>query len=68
MCKYCEDFKKVFDFDKRLSASENICGSKYEYCTIVKDEERHYIELGGSSETLSEEISFCPFCGRKLKQ
>jgi hypothetical protein len=69
MCKYCEGFKKAFDFDKRLTASENICDSEYEYCTIVKseDEERYYIELGGTYETLSDEISFCPFCGRKLK-
>ena len=70
MCKYCEGFKKVFDFDKRLTASESICDGQYEYCTIVKyeDEERYCIELGGTHETLSDEISFCPFCGRKLKQ
>lgn len=71
MCKYCEGFKKVFDFDKRLTASENICDSEYEYCAIVKSEdeegERYYIELVARYETLSDEISFCPFCGRKLK-
>ena len=49
------------------SAEEDICDGKYETCRIIVRNERHYIQLTGSYETLSDPISWCPFCGRKLK-
>lgn len=39
---------------------------KYEACKIIKRGERHYIQLTGHYETLSDPISWCPFCGRRL--
>lgn len=68
MCKYCEKLKKQFDFDKN-KRGKAICDGEYEYCCIIKDidDDSYYIGLYGSFETFSDEISFCPFCGRKLK-
>lgn len=69
MCKYCEKLKKQFDFDKN-KRGKAICDGEYEYCCIIKDTDdgSYYIGLYGSFETFSDEISFCPFCGRKLKK
>lgn len=68
MCKYCEELKKRFDFDKD-ERGYPICDGEYEYCCIIKDTDdgSYYIGVYGSYESFSDEISFCPFCGRKLK-
>ena len=50
------------------SAEEDICDGKYEYCKIVYNNDKYYIVLRGSYEDYSEPISWCPFCGRKLKE
>lgn len=49
------------------SGESEICDGKYENCKIVYNNDKYYIVLRGSYETYSEPISWCPFCGRKLK-
>lgn len=68
MCNYCENLKREFDFDK-YEMGEAICDGEYEYCCIIKNDADNSYRIGlyGSFETISDEISFCPFCGRKLK-
>jgi hypothetical protein len=67
MCKYCEVKPSCYDWDKN-EYGDIICDTKYEGCKISKsDDGNFYIYLSGSYEDFSEPISFCPFCGRKLK-
>lgn len=65
MCKYCETviYVDYMEFHK----GELVCETKYESCEIVRKDDKYYIYLDGSYEDYSESISFCPFCGRKLK-
>lgn len=66
MCKYCDT--DTFDNLSRVWLGELICNTKYESCKIVLDNDDYYIYLSGNYEDYSEPISYCPFCGRKLKE
>lgn len=67
MCKYCEVKKSEYKWKKDL-VGENICETGREYTTIVKkDDNKFYIYVCGEYDDYSEAISFCPFCGKKLK-
>lgn len=45
-----------------------MCETGREYTTIVqKDDNKFYIYVCGEYDDYSEPISFCPFCGKKLK-
>lgn len=68
MCKYCEDLKKHYG-DEKVERGAYLCDGAYEDCCIVKDVDdgSYYIGVYGTYETFSDEIHFCPFCGRKLK-
>ena len=67
MCKYCEVKSSCYDWDTN-EYGDIICKTNYESCKISKsDDGNFYIYLSGSYEDFSEPISFCPFCGRKLK-
>lgn len=68
MCRYCEVIPSKYDWDK-TKYGEELCGTKYECANIVQNKERnYYIRICGNYEDFSESISFCPFCGRKLKE
>lgn len=70
MCIYCNMIPDIHDWGETeitYSGESNICDDKYEYCQIVYNNNNYYIKLIGSNETYSEPISYCPFCGRKLK-
>lgn len=67
MCKYCET--NTWDNCMKLWMGELICDTKYECCKIIqKDDDDYHIYLSGNYEDYSEPISYCPFCGRKLKK
>lgn len=67
MCKYCEVKPSCHDWDKN-EYGDIICETNYEGCKISKSDDGNFcIYLSGSYEDFSEPISFCPFCGRKLK-
>lgn len=67
MCKYCDLREDIHLYGERTDMlGEEICDGKYEACRIIERGERHYIQLTGSYETLSDPISWCPFCGRRL--
>ena len=70
MCKYCNMIPDIHDWSETkitYSGESEICDSKYENSKIVYNNGYYYIVLRGSYETYSEPISWCPFCGRKLK-
>ena len=70
MCKYCNMIPEIYNYGETniaYSAEEDICDGNYEYCKIVYNNDKYYIVLRGSYEDYSESISWCPFCGRKLK-
>ena len=66
MCKYCETSRKIDEF---YTEGESIASTRYEGCNIAQDirDEKYYIKVSGSYEDFSEQISYCPFCGKKLK-
>ena len=66
MCKYCETSRKIDEF---YTEGENIASTRYEGCNIAQDirDKKYYIKVSGSYEDFSEQISCCPFCGKKLK-
>ena len=67
MCKYCDLREDIRPYGERGDMiGEIICDGKYEACRIIECHERHFIQLTGSYETLSDPISWCPFCGRRL--
>lgn len=66
MCKYCET--DTWDNISKFWMGEVICDNTYEDCKIVHTDDDYYIYLIGSYEDYSEPISYCPFCGRKLKE
>ena len=66
MCKYCET--DTWNNISQFLMGEVICDTKYEDCKIVHENDDYYIYLVGSYEDYSEPISYCPFCGRKLKE
>jgi hypothetical protein len=67
MCKYCEVKKSEYKWRKDL-VGEKMCETEYEYTKIVqRDDKQFYIYVCGDFEDYSEAISFCPFCGKKLK-
>lgn len=71
MCKYCNMIPYIHDWSETkitYHGESDICDGKYEYCKIVYINDYYYIVLRGSYETYSEPISYCPFCGRKLKE
>lgn len=68
MCEYCylrEDIRPYGECTDMIG--EDICDGIYEACRIIKRDDVYYIRLVGSYETLSDPISYCPFCGRKLE-
>ena len=65
MCKYCET--DIWNNCSQFYRGELICDTKYESCEIVYEDDDYHIHLSGSYEDYSEPISYCPFCGRKLK-
>ena len=68
MCKYCYLREDIHPYGERVDIiGKDICDGKYEACKIIKRGERYYIQLIGYYETLSDPISCCPFCGRKLE-
>ena len=66
MCKYCET--NVWNNCMQLWMGELICNTDYESCKIVNDNDDYCFYLSGTYEDWSEPISYCPFCGRKLKE
>lgn len=67
MCQYCDLRKDTRPYAGPTDMiGEDICDGKYEGCKIIERNERYYIQLTGSYETLSDPISWCPFCGRRL--
>ena len=66
MCKYCET--DTWDNLLQFWMGEVICDTIYEECKIVRKDDDYHIRLTGSYEDYSDPISFCPFCGRKLKE
>jgi hypothetical protein len=69
MCKYCEVKKRIkWKFENDL-VGVNICATGDEHATIVqRDDKQFYIYVCGRFDDYSEPISYCPFCGRKLKE
>lgn len=67
MCRYCEVKKSKYDWDNCDLHGELICFSMYEDCKIVYKNDNYYINVIGRENHRSKPISFCPFCGRKLK-
>lgn len=69
MCEYCDLREDIHSYGEHTDMiGEDICDGIYEACRIIKRDEIHYIRLVGSYETLSDPISYCPFCGRELKE
>ena len=69
MCKYCEckiDEAKPW---RGCKGAEIVPEGKYIGCQIEYSESsgEYSIYVAGDVEDWSEPISFCPFCGRKLK-
>ena len=52
----------------QLWMGELICNTDYESCKIVNENDDYCFYLSGTYEDWSEPISYCPFCGRKLKE
>lgn len=69
MCKYCElkpdNSHPDYIFTQSSIVSE-FCGN---WCRIAyhKPSQKYVIKLKSLNYNDSEPISFCPFCGRKLK-
>jgi hypothetical protein len=66
MCKYCET--DTWDNISQFWMGELICDTQYECCKIIHKNDDYHIRLSGSYEDYSDPISYCPFCGRKLKE
>ena len=67
MCKYCDLREDIRPYGKRADMlGEYICDGKYEACRIIKRDDVYCMQLIGTYETLSDPISWCPFCGRRL--
>ena len=65
MCKYCEC--KVDPFMGCRGAI--IVDTQYVDCRITKSDNNEYsIYACGDYDGWSEPISYCPFCGRNLKE
>ena len=68
MCKYCECKVDETSIDKDCRGAD-IVEIEYLECYIKKMDNGEYtIYAAGDFDGWSEAISFCPFCGRKLKE
>lgn len=66
MCKYCNVKSNGYSADIKEGA-QIVPTLKYGGCQIVYSEGKYSFEVWGDDVGNSESISFCPFCGRKLK-
>lgn len=67
MCEYCDLREDIRPYGERGDMiGKEFCDGHYEACKIIKRGDRQYIQLIGHYETLSDPISWCPFCGRRL--
>lgn len=71
MCKYCDCKEIVEGYEKE---GQSIAEGRRSACCIVQPAKspKYYIAVVGDSDDFwqydyDEPISFCPFCGRKLK-
>ena len=69
MCKYCE-CKESKMYPSLGCRGEEIVDARYTSCLIEYDKDlgTYTIYAAGDDEGWSDPISFCPFCGRKLKE
>lgn len=69
MCKYCECKIKPEFPSIGCKGAQIVPCAKYIDCRIeyFKSSGEYAIYVAGDYENWSEPISFCPFCGRKLK-
>lgn len=74
MCKYCDIDKKRIQklsdgyYSCTFAEADNyLVDGKYEACGVAIYGNRYVLRLVGNDETFSEPISYCPFCGKKLK-
>lgn len=70
MCKYCDCKENPHLPSLGCRGAEIVPGAKYIGCQIEysKSSGEYSIYVAGDNEDWSEPISFCPFCGRKLKE
>ena len=69
MCKYCECKEIVEGYEKE---GQSIAEGRRSACCIIQGVKSldYYIAIVGDGDDFwhyDEPISFCPFCGRKLK-
>lgn len=68
MCKYCDLREDIHPYGERTDMiGKIICDGTFEYCRIIYRNDNYYMYLIGNEAILSEPISYCPFCGRKLE-
>ena len=69
MCKYCELKPDNSYLDYIFTQSDIVCDFGDNECRIAyhKPSQEYVIKLQALNHRDSEPISFCPFCGRKLK-
>lgn len=68
MCEYCNLKEYIAPYSGRNTMiGKIICNGIFEYCRIIYRNDNYYIYLNGNKATLSDPISYCPFCGRKLE-
>ena len=71
MCKYCDmEAEQEYYNQPPIYRGSSICSAGYFDCYITMEDGTYYIDLIGSpfEKDYSEQISYCPFCGRKLKE
>ena len=69
MCKYCDCKEKIKGYEKE---GHRIAEGQYSACCIIQEvgSPDYYIAVAGDGDEFwqyDEPISFCPYCGRKLK-
>ena len=69
MCKYCDCKEKIKGYEKE---GQYIAEGQYSACCIIQPahSKEYFIAVAGDGDEFwqyDESISFCPFCGRKLK-
>ena len=70
MCRYCEvEIEQDYYNQPPINRGFSICESGNSDCYITAEDNEYYIHLLCSpfDGDYSEPISYCPFCGRKLK-
>lgn len=66
MCIYCDEPRA--DMNRRVDSGINLLGSMRISCLDYSANRIVAVVLGGDPTMIvSERISFCPFCGRKLQ-